>query len=138
MINFQTMQEESSSLIVLDYTMLEFFAFLLIYLASRLNTYCNLMQSTCMLVQILCFPLSNLEILHHFLVLFEADQTLAMLSSLVSLSNIWPSCLPSTIYSWDLQTRISYCTIYDTYFNGDRICIQCRHVSSHCPSLQII
>lgn len=91
------------------HTMLEFFAFLLICLEGPLNTGCNLMKNTCMLVQIQCFLLSILEI-HLHLVLVEAHRTVAMLSSLAYLSVAWLNYLPSIAYSSDPQTRIFDCS----------------------------
>lgn len=82
-----------------NHTMLVFVAFLLICMAGHLSTGYNLMKSTCMLVQILCFPLANLGILPHILVPFEADRILAVLSNLSGLSNPWLNCLPGTTCS---------------------------------------
>uniref|UniRef100_A0A2P2MX25 Uncharacterized protein n=1 Tax=Rhizophora mucronata TaxID=61149 RepID=A0A2P2MX25_RHIMU len=79
--------------------MLEFFAFLSICLARCPSTDNHLMKNTCTLVQILCYLLSILRTLLQFPVPFGADQTLAVLSNLACLSNVWLNCPPNAAYN---------------------------------------
>lgn len=68
-------------------------------------------------MQNLYLPPANPEILLHLFVPSEVDQTLAMLSSLASLSAALQNCPPSIVYSWDPRTRISGYSTNIIHFN---------------------